>query len=1294
MLVELRRVSEARYRMGLSALLACVLVISTVCVQASLEWIDRPFNGFLMSRNRVVSPVALRHWSGEAAGVPHRAQLVAIDGQPLSSVQEALSQAAEAGVGTTLRYSFVRDGELLVRDVEVMPFGHADYLALFAGHLFNGIAFLLMGFLVAFLRPRVEAAQAMLVLSLSYGMGLIISLADFDGFYFRNLYAIAHAAAPATVLYLAASFPTEQPWLHRRKIRVFLLISTAVLAAVDVTLYDAAPELWARYFDFSLLWLALALMLGVVLMWNQYRSAPSPIGREKIKVVFLGAIVAFALPSLVIVGSYLIGAEYPAHVLPAASWLFPAALAYAIVKRDLFEIDVFLRRAAAYVALSAAVLLLHAALVALLSRAFYNSSPADSPWFTLVFTLLIIVLVRPFWDWLQGWIDRVFFRTRFDYAEIIQSVSQALTRTLDTQEITGHVQRAVAQTMAPTACRLYIGVADDASFHCADRPGSALELEAAARQALAAGEILDAPGVAMLVGRRLPLDVALLVPVCFETQLEGVLVLGPKKSGAVYGPRDLELLRTLANQTAIALRNAISYRRVSELLTSLEARVEERTRELQETQAELQATNQKLRELDRLKTQFFSDASHELRTPLTLVLGPLEEIRRQAGDLPSGLGRLVDLAHSNAAKLLVLTDTLLDLSRLDAGRMQPNLQIEQLGPLVERTAEPFRWLAEQRGLFFQLRHTQDPATVSCDAAMISKIIGNLLANALKFTVSGGIRVMLESGEGRVGVRVTDTGPGIPAAELPTIFDRYQQASTASRSALGGTGLGLALVRELTELHGGSIEVSSEEGRGTSLVVWLPAANSSPRLSAGRNGLPPTELPTVNLAALAAAGLSPAPAASPREDRPHVRPDAPLLVVVDDNPNMLEFLRDLLSRDYRVKTAANAVAALALLRAQRPHLILSDVMMPGPDGVAFCKAVKHDESLRHIPVILLTARASVESKITGLEAGADDYVTKPFHPDELKARIASLLRMRQIERELRRSHTRLGRAYDELRETQLKLIQAEKLASIGTLVAGVAHEINNPISFINSSIDLISISVAEVREILDRHLQGNGREEAALRALRDELDYEYRFDMLQQNASICRDGASRAARIVTDLRTFSRPASGHYEPADLHEQLERSLRLLQGEYKNRITVHRQYGELPLVLCDAGQVGQVFMNLLSNAAQAIEGSGDIYVRTRRDKRTVHVEIEDTGGGMDDTVLARVFDPFFTTKQVGKGTGLGLSICRSLLTAHGGDIQARSIPGRGSVFTVTLPIYGAPHDERNTQALDAGSRPPDRR
>jgi len=848
------------FRLLLCALLFAVAAVTSICVRASLDWIERPFNGFLMGQNRIVAPIDLPSWTGRKADIPYWWQLTAIDGRPISTTEEAFQAAGDAGPGATLRYRFSDGSEVVEVPIEVMGFSVGDWFGLFANYLVNGLALLAIGFFVAFLRPDLKSAHALLVFSLSWGISLVIGLADFRSFHFRTLLAIAEGFVPASLFYLTLCFPTERPLQQRRGLLWVITASSALLAALNVILYEAAPHAWTIAYRAAVVWVAVVILLSVRIAWREHRAA-EPIAREKLKIVLVGIVAAFALPFLLLGASQLIGADLPLNVVTAGWWIFPATLAYAIVQRDLFQIDVFLRRVATYVALSAAVLLAYTAVLAVSNYTFHNLGLASSPWFALSFSLAVLVAFHPLRDRLQAGVDRLFFRTHFDYAAITQDLSQALNRTLDVEHVADTVADFARRTMSPLNVRLYR--ASDDGFQLARRgsPEPELRLDADTIEVLAGGHVLDAARRLPEATRRELPPTALILPLRFEDRLEGILALGPKQSGATYGPRDLELLRTLANQTAMALRNAASYKRVAELADSLETRVAERTRELQ-----------------------------------------------------------------------------------------------------------------------------------------------------------------------------------------------------------------------------------------------------------------------------------------------------------------------------------------------------------------------------------------------------------------------------------RSHEQLSRAYDDLRAAQVQLVHSEKMAALGTLVAGVAHEINNPVSFIHSSIDLISTSIEDLKDTIDATL-GNGGDTTA--GLRDWTGDGERFDTLLQNAQICREGAQRAARIVQDLRAFSRPNTDGRQPTDIHASLEQSLRLLQGELKGRVSIRRDYGTLPPVVCNAGQISQVFLNLLANAVQAIPGKGEVAVRTSCRDDSIEVVIRDDGTGMSADTVEKIFDPFFTTKKVGKGTGLGLSIVRSLVDAHGGGIRVDSALGQGTTFTVVLPTNGVTHGQPNLSA-----------
>lgn len=417
-----------------------------------------------------------------------------------------------------------------------------------------------------------------------------------------------------------------------------------------------------------------------------------------------------------------------------------------------------------------------------------------------------------------------------------------------------------------------------------------------------------------------------------------------------------------------------------------------------------------LAEIDRAKTVFFSNVSHEFRTPLTLMLGPLEAARRENGE-----DEALAMMHRNCLRLLKLVNSLLDFSRLEAGRVEASFQPVDLARLTAELAGVFRAAIEAAGLRLRVNCPPLPEPVWIDRDMWEKIVFNLLSNALKFTLAGEIEVSVQAAEGRAHVRVRDTGTGIPAEERTRIFQRFHRVRQARARSHEGSGIGLALVSELTRLHGGEVDVESTEGVGTTFIVSLPF---------GRAHLPPEKVrpgdgPKEGNRA-AEAFLEEAqrwlPEPTVQEQVPAIAKSTARMseqgriLVADDNGDMRRYVRRLLEAEgYAVETVPNGEAALAAARREAPALVLSDVMMPGLDGLALLQALRADESTRTIPVILLSARAGEEARVEGVAARADDYLTKPFSARELLARIGTHLelgRMRRIaevvvERERRR-----------------------------------------------------------------------------------------------------------------------------------------------------------------------------------------------------------------------------------------------------------------------------------------------------
>jgi len=415
-----------------------------------------------------------------------------------------------------------------------------------------------------------------------------------------------------------------------------------------------------------------------------------------------------------------------------------------------------------------------------------------------------------------------------------------------------------------------------------------------------------------------------------------------------------------------------------------------------------------LAEIDRAKTAFFSNVSHEFRTPLTLMLGPLEEaLAAPAEALPQRRGDLA-LVHRNGLRLLRLVNTLLDFSRIEAGRVQASYEPVELAGFTAELASVFRAATEKAGLTLTVDCPPLAEPVWIDRDMWEKIVLNLISNAFKFTLEGGIAVRLRKENAAAVLAVEDTGTGIPADELPRLFDRFHRVEGARGRTHEGTGIGLALVQELVKLHGGTVGAESELGQGSIFTVTIPLGAAhlpADRLKAERTlvstalGAKPYVEEALRWLPGAAPGLAEEVERELLAEQPPVASAAQraTILLADDNADMRDYVRRLLTPIYEVKTAADGEAALAALHEGRPDLVLSDVMMPGLDGFGLLRQIRADAKLADLPVILLSARAGEEASIEGLDAGADDYLVKPFSARELLARIRTNLEMARTRR---------------------------------------------------------------------------------------------------------------------------------------------------------------------------------------------------------------------------------------------------------------------------------------------------------
>ncbi len=418
---------------------------------------------------------------------------------------------------------------------------------------------------------------------------------------------------------------------------------------------------------------------------------------------------------------------------------------------------------------------------------------------------------------------------------------------------------------------------------------------------------------------------------------------------------------------------------------------------------------EKLAELDRAKTAFFSNVSHEFRTPLTLLLGPLEEMAAKSDEelLRDGRG-LVTVAQRNGLRLLKLVNSLLDFARLEAGRTRAHFEPTDLAAYTAELASSFRSAMEKAGLDFKVECPPLADPVYLDREMWEKIVLNLLSNAFKFTLAGEVRVTVRAFGAAVEMTVRDTGAGIPAEAMPHLFERFYRVQGAPGRTHEGSGIGLALVHELVKLHGGTVRAESEAGRGSAFIVSIPRGSAhlpgeqcADAPATGRRGKMATAFVAEALRWLpdnAAPGGTMFDEPEAVSDLPPSSPPRPRILLADDNADMRDYVARLLSPRFDVIAVADGQSALAAALDERPELVLTDVMMPRLDGFGLLRKMRADLALQAVPVILLSARAGEEARVEGLEAGADDYLTKPFHARELLAKVNGTLTLAKVRAE--------------------------------------------------------------------------------------------------------------------------------------------------------------------------------------------------------------------------------------------------------------------------------------------------------
>jgi len=481
-----------------------------------------------------------------------------------------------------------------------------------------------------------------------------------------------------------------------------------------------------------------------------------------------------------------------------------------------------------------------------------------------------------------------------------------------------------------------------------------------------------------------------------------------------------------------------AYIEIVQAKNTLEKRVEERTAELKQAQE--------------MRDRIFANISHEFRTPLTLIKGPVESLLEQ--EHSDNIKQQYGMILHNTDRLLVLVNQLLDLSKIESGKMKPNYKYIDLTELIRILADSFESFALQHSITFSVSLPDVQINGWFDSDCIEKIISNLLSNAFKFTDTGGmVRLLVEQSEDKIEINVSDTGAGIPSEHIEKIFERFYQVDSSNIKSYGGTGIGLAHTKDLVELLGGMITVYSEFGKGSSFVITLPYVNFHGEAD---NKSQPDRLNQIHVPNTVAVQIQ-----LNREDKQlhPVENELPVILIIEDNAEMRKFLKSILDGNYLVEESEHGLDGLNKAYKIIPDLIICDVMMPSMSGFEVCNKLKHDERTSHIPIILLTAKASFESKIEGLEAGADSYLIKPFKKKELLIRVKNLIDQRKILRE------KFSRSYF----TDIKMNNLPSLEKI--FLDKVTKAIEANLSDEEFTVEKLASEVALSRSQLNRKLTG-------------------------------------------------------------------------------------------------------------------------------------------------------------------------------------------------------------------------------
>jgi signal transduction histidine kinase len=699
----------------------------------------------------------------------------------------------------------------------------------------------------------------------------------------------------------------------------------------------------------------------------------------------------------------------------------------------------------------------------------------------------------------------------------------------------------------------------------------------------------------------------------------------------------------------------------------------EARQDLSAATAELSSALERLQALDKFKSEFFANITHELKTPLTMLLAPLELlIDGELGSVSEAQRSTFKAMQRSGVKLLRLIGDLLDLSKLEESKLRLRVEQHDMVEYMRNLVAQVEPLAQRKAITLTFDSDIENSTIECDIDRVERVFINLLSNATKFTPSGGkVQVRVRSEENAVRVEIEDSGIGFPPEISEQIFHRFFQADMAGTRKFGGTGIGLALAKELVELHGGEIWAKSEPDRGATFFVRLVkgrdhiSADVLDRrgahverydgLRASDRGLAEWQVNALDRFRLIDIDEATEQRIVDRdvdEQRRHYT-----VLVVEDTPDVTRMIRLALHHDFRVLAAPDGKQGLELAKKHSPTIIITDLMMPEIDGLELTRRLRADPKTKHIPIVMLTARGDVQDRVTGLETGVNAYLAKPFSTKELVTTVRSLL---------------------ATQEATVDLLLSQKMDSLETIAAGLAHEILNPLNYLKNALTTVKGDSARLLEMVRQ----NGTAGTLPTADADTLEKRSR-----RMFEVAETGVRRIVSTVDLMIRYSRDGyTRANQPYDVFAAVRDVISVVQPTAPPGVKITTELTGNGWIECVPEEFNQVLTNLTQNAVEALpeNGNGTVVVRAWNEGGALLLSVKDNGSGIPAENQSKIFNAFYTTKDVGRGTGLGLTITHRVVTALGGSITVKSRVGAGSEFIVRVPwtvrfseVPGAPDE-----------------